>query len=61
MQRSIESSYKSLAGLEGVLSEAGQSHRRQQEAPSAGDALTARRAPLPLRGNDLNGRRWHGR
>lgn len=55
MQRSIESSYKSLAGLEGVIGEAGQSQRRQQEAPSAGDALEARRAPLPFRGDDLNG------
>lgn len=51
MQDSIASSYTPLAEFEGAFGETAQSYRRQ-EAPSAGDALTARRAPLPFLGDD---------
>lgn len=54
MQRSIKSSYIPLSPSEGILSEMRQAQQRQQ-APSARDALMAMRAPLPFRGDDLDG------
>lgn len=54
MQRSIKSSYIPLWGFEGVLGLGRQAGQRQS-APSARDALMASRAPLPFRGEDIDG------
>lgn len=54
MRDSIASSHTPLTEFEGAFGLTAQSHRRQ-EAPSTGDALTARRAPLPFLGDGLDG------